>query len=303
MSGDDEVRPERRDTPPAPVVMPEEIWPGNPNLLIDAERYSIGWQGWPDNKGGPSFIAVRRSSLGGLKVVERYPLTEEGWARAWDAFARLDPMAAAKVLAVLARRREAETGFAERKQLDARSLAYLPEAIFVGGYLDDDQLTAGQSYELRFLEDELAIYPQGSLINVATLPYAKVQAVEVAGPGLVRKWSPAQQAMLAAAFGITGALVAYGSTRIKTLVRIQAAASELFFLHTKLLPEDLRVALSRGIGAVRDARLPPAVANQVAPPSLTSPVDELTRLAALLNDGLLTREEFDRLKARLIADP
>jgi hypothetical protein len=253
MPRDAEAKPERWDTPPAPVVMPEEIWPGNPKLLIDAERYSIGWQGWPDNKGGPSYIAVRRSSLGGLKVVERYPLTEEGWARAWDAFARLDPMAAPKVLAVLARRREAETGFAERKQLDARSLAHLPEVIFVGGYLNDDQLTSGQPYELRFLEDELAIYPRGSLIAGASLPYPEVQAVEFAGPGLDRRWSPAQQAMLAAAFGVTGALVAYGSTRIKTLVRMQATSSELFFLHTKLLPEDLRVVLSRGIGAVREA--------------------------------------------------
>jgi hypothetical protein len=65
----------------------------------------------------------------------------------------------------------------------------------------------------------------------------------------------------------------------------------------------LWVALSRGIGAIREARPPPTVADQVTPPSRTSPVDELTRLAALLNDGLLTREEFDRLKARLIAGP
>ncbi len=31
-----------------------------------------------------------------------------------------------------------------------------------------------------------------------------------------------------------------------------------------------------------------------------SPVDELARLASLLDDGLLTREEFEYLKARLI---
>lgn len=65
-------------------------------------------------------------------------------------------------------------------------------------------------------------------IDAAAVPAAPV----VAGPGRVRKWSPGQQAMLAAAFGYTGALVAYGSTRIKTFVRVQTTDSELFFLHT-----------------------------------------------------------------------
>jgi hypothetical protein len=234
--------------------------------------------------------------------VERFALTEDGWERAWRAFVGLDPAAAARALPVLARRREADTGFAERRQLDARSLTHLPDVIFVGGYLDDDLLTAGQHYELRFLEDELAIYQRGGLIAVAVVPYAAVQELEVAGPGLVRKWSPAQEAMLSAAFGVTGALIAYANTRIKTLVRIQAAGSELFFLHTELLPEELRVVLSRGIGAVREAQPPTVGAAAGAPPSMKSPAHELTRLAALLNDGLLTRDEFDRLKARLIAD-
>jgi hypothetical protein len=272
-------------------------------MLLDAERYTIGWQGWPEKKGGPGFVTVRRSPMGGLKIVQRYPLTDEGWERAWHAFADLDPGAAARVKSVLARRREVETGFAERKELDARSLAYLPEVVFVGGYIADAELTAGEVCELRFLEDKLAVYPQGSLSALAEFPYAGLQAVEVAGPGRVRKWSPAQQAMLAAAFGVTGALVAYGTTRIKTFVRVQTADSELFFLHTTLLPEDLRIALSRGLGAAREGQRPQpgtdVVASDRSPASL---VDELTRLAALLSDGLLTREEFEQLKVRLIAD-
>ncbi len=34
----------------------------------------------------------------------------------------------------------------------------------------------------------------------------------------------------------------------------------------------------------------------------TSLVDELAKLASMLESGLLTRDEFDRLKARLLAD-
>jgi hypothetical protein len=94
--------------------------------------------------------------------------------------------------------------------------------------------------------------------------------------------------MLAAVFGVTGALVAYGTTRIKTFVQVQTADSELFFLHTTLLPEDLRIALSRGLGALREAQ--PSAGNADSSRAPASLVDELSRLATLLNDGLLTRE-------------
>jgi hypothetical protein len=47
------------------------------------------------------------------------------------------------------------------------------------------------------------------------------------------------------------------------------------------------------------ARQARPILNQQQSPA--APVDELTRLAELLDGGLLTREEFDRLKARLIS--
>jgi hypothetical protein len=290
--------------PAAPVVKPGELWLDTPKVLIDSGRYTIGWQRFPEKKGGPSFVTVRRSALGTFKIVERYPLTDEGWAHAWLAFVKLEPGDSEEVRAVLVHRMEADSGFAERKKLDERSLAHLPQVIFIGGYLAGGELVAGQSYELRFLEDGLSVFRQGSLDPVAEFSYADVQAVEVAGPGRVHKWSPGQQALLAAAFGYTGALVAYGSTRIKTFVRIQTADSELFFLHTALLPDDLRIHLSRGIGAVREARA--ATISSADPdiqPDPASLVDELSRLATLLDSGLLTREEFDQLKAKLIAGP
>jgi Short C-terminal domain len=289
--------------PAAPVVKPDEIWLDIPNLLVDGGRYSIGWQGSREEKGAPAFVTVRRSALGMLKIVERYPLTEKGWRQAWRAFAELDSAMAEKALSALAHRVEAESGFAERKQLDARSLAFLPDVIFIGGYLAGGGLAAGQKYDVRFLEDRLSVSRQSSLKAVADFSYADVQEVEVAGPGPVRKWSPEQQAMLAIAFGPTGLMVAYGSTRIKTFVRIQTADSELFFLHTTLLPEDLRIHLSRGIGAVRAAQASAiSSGDKQRQPGPVSLVDELSRLAGLLDSGLLTRDEFDQLKARLLAE-
>jgi hypothetical protein len=299
---EDAVPAARAGVPAAPVVQPEEIWLGTPNVLLDEGRYTIGWQGWPEKKGGPSYVTVRRSALGALKIVARFPLTDAGWTQAWRALVKLDSATAKAVLPVLAHRAESASGLEERKKLDARSLAFLPEVIFVGGYLAGDGLVAGQMYELRFLADRLSVFRNGSLTALAEFSYADVQAVEVAGPGRVHNWTPGQQAMLAAVFGLTGALVAYSSTRIKTFVRIQTADSELFFLHTVLLPDDLRIHLSRGIGAVREAQVSASgSADNGSQLGSASLVNELSRLAGLLDTGLLTRAEFDQLKAKLIA--
>jgi hypothetical protein len=96
------------DVPAPPAVRLGEIWLDTPNALIDGGRYTIGWQGWPEKKGGPSYVTLRRSALGTFKIVERYPLTGEGWAQAWLAFAKLDSAAAEKVLPVLAHRKYSE---------------------------------------------------------------------------------------------------------------------------------------------------------------------------------------------------
>jgi Short C-terminal domain len=58
----------------------------------------------------------------------------------------------------------------------------------------------------------------------------------------------------------------------------------------------VRRAQDRGISAIRETRASLANAGDAG-----SLVDELTRLAGLLDQGLLTRDEFDQLKARLIA--
>jgi hypothetical protein len=65
-----------------------------------------------------------------------------------------------------------------------------------------------------------------------------------------------------------------------------------------LLHTTLRIALSRGLGALREAQ--PSAGNADSSRAPASLVDELSRLATLLNDGLLTKEEFDLLKAKLV---
>lgn len=96
------VMPTDPSIPKAPHPIPEEIWSGTPNVVLDGRRYAIGWQRFPAGKGGPAYVTVRRGFLGGHRVLERYPLTDDGWSVAWRAFARLDPAAARKTRAVLA---------------------------------------------------------------------------------------------------------------------------------------------------------------------------------------------------------
>jgi hypothetical protein len=91
-------------------------------------------------------------------------------------------------------------------------------------------------------------------------------------------------------------------TSIKTVVRIQGTGCELFLLHTRVTPEQLRIELSRPLGAMRSMRadgVAEAIGHQV-PARSAVPVEELAKLAEMLEKGLLTREEFELMKAKLL---
>ena len=299
---EDAVPAARAGVPAAPVVQPEEIWLGTPNVLLDEGRYTIGWQGWPEKKGGPSYVTVRRSALGALKIVARFPLTDAGWAQAWRALVKLDSATAKAVLPVLAHRAESASGLEERKKLDARSLAFLPEVIFVGGYLAGDGLVAGQVYELRFLADRLSVFRHGSLTALAEFSYADVQAVEVAGPGRVHNWTPGSRPCWPrysdspARWWPTAARGSRLSCESRQRTASCSSCTRCYFQMT--------FAFISPVGSGRSARprSQPA-AREITGASLGSAslVNELSRLAGLLDTGLLTRAEFDQLKAKLIA--
>src|SRR5215470_14183154 len=90
--------------PAKPDVQSHELYRGIPNLLMIASghHYSIGWQ--DDRKAGPSFVVARVSRLDAIKVIERFPLTEQGWASAWRKLSALDVTAASAIAPMLARR-------------------------------------------------------------------------------------------------------------------------------------------------------------------------------------------------------
>ena len=82
-------------------------------------------------------------------------------------------------------------------------------------------------------------------------------------------------------------------TDIETAVGLQWQEGELILLCRNATLEELRVELSVLYGAVRRRTTSPE-------PAHADPVDQLERLAGLLEKGLLSRDEFEEAKAKLI---
>ena len=305
--------------PPMPVPRAGERTQNAPFMLTDGGRYTIGWRFWPAQSGGPSFVTLHRNALGSLRVVERYPLTEEGWAAAWRALLSLEPATARRVLRALAERAGADNSQV-RKELDGQSLASLPEAVLLLGYVQGTNLPTGESYDLRFFRDHLAIYPRNGLDVLAMVPAGEIAAIDVIDPRVpfggygYGSDSSVDRGVLAAALRSPAA-----RGRTSAMVRVRAGTSDLVFAISRSEPGPLRTELgialrSPGLGGPASpapgSRAPAqahvqgpqaaAQARGAAPAAPASPVDELARLASLLDNGLLTREEFEHLKARLI---
>jgi uncharacterized protein YbjQ (UPF0145 family) len=86
-----------------PVIRESEKLPsGMPFPLVDGLPRTIGWQ-W-QSSAGPAFVIIGRGLMGGYKILERFPLTEDGWASAWQSLVGADAAAAGKVVAVLTER-------------------------------------------------------------------------------------------------------------------------------------------------------------------------------------------------------
>ena len=83
--------------PAMPVILPSEQVPGYPYPLVEGPNPTIGWYFRPSAKGGPVFAIMRRTGLGSLKVTGNFPLTDDGWASAWQSLVGQNPAAAPEV--------------------------------------------------------------------------------------------------------------------------------------------------------------------------------------------------------------
>jgi uncharacterized protein YbjQ (UPF0145 family) len=100
---------DRSAMPAMPVIREHEKHPGVPHPLMHGSPRVIGWEINPPATGGPQFVIIALGVMGGLKVLERFPLTEDGWRDAWRSLST-DPRAAATAKAVLAERAAEDAG-------------------------------------------------------------------------------------------------------------------------------------------------------------------------------------------------
>jgi Short C-terminal domain len=308
--------------PAMPGVPGSELHSGTPFLLVDyGVRHSLGWQ---DNRqSGPGFVVTRTSRFGRIRVAERFPLTEQGWADAWRALVACDADAAVAAAARLTQRERRSRAAAALKELDAESLCLLQPAAFNGGS-GEVPLTNGQPYDLRFLRDRVTVCTPRTAQAVFEVPYRDIETVDVSGSSPAMSSGELLAVILilgligavlgllvlgllglflgALVFGLLGAVIGSAWTRIETVVRIRGRDAELYFLTREKRRDALRIELSEPLRAIGKARVGDAgdPAEPAGPEAGTIP-DQLAKLAALLQQGLLTRDEFEHLKARLIA--
>ena len=315
--------------PPMPTVPREDLFAyrHTPNLLLySGRRHSIGWK--DHRKAGPSFVVARLSRLERIKVTERFPFTEQGWADAWRLLAARDAGAATEIAARLAAREGRARTSSAFAALDAKSLCYLRRVTFNGGS-GEAPLARGTVYDVRFLADRLIVCPPGLVEPVIDVPYADVETVEVTGSGQGDNSASSALAWMfaigllgallglfivrppvfglflgAVVFGAVGAAIgAASSGKIETTVRIRVQGAEFYFLSTVKSAEAVRIEMSGPLRAIEEARAGDQGdgLERAAQTPATVP-DRLTQLASLLQQGLITREEFEHLKAKLIAE-
>jgi hypothetical protein len=182
------------------------------------------------------------------------------------------------------------------------------DVCFVGGYVPRAMLVPKERYDLRFLESKMAVYTPDSPDCLVELAYDQVDALDVGGPGLVKSgggFVGGGCSIAGAAEGMAIAAVLNAITsqvRIKTVIRIQGAGYELFMLNTMVEPDALRIELSRPLVAIREAQEARSAGRSADAGVTTAAMGtELHKLANLHERRLLSRDEFDQLKAKLIA--
>ncbi len=165
--------------PAMPSVPRAQLYSGTPYLLADSSlRHNLGWQ--DHRKAGPSFVVTRLTRLSAIKVVERFPMTEQGWASAWRALSGLDTSAAAAIAARLAKQEAGRRAAEALAALDGESLRCLGRVAFDGGS-GEVPLAKGQAYDVRFLGDRIMVSPPRSVNPIVEVRYQDVETVEVSG--------------------------------------------------------------------------------------------------------------------------
>jgi hypothetical protein len=97
-------------------------------------------------------------------------------------------------------------------------------------------------------------------------------------------------------------LVGAGSSKTATIVRLRGRDTEFYFLISATPADAVRMELSEPLRAIENAHgAQTGDLDERTDLTSGSVPDQLSKLASLLQEGLITRDEFDHLKGKLIA--
>jgi hypothetical protein len=145
--------------------------------------------------------------------------------------------------------------------------------------------------------------PPLPLSFACTIPFRQLTDFQVWGPGAVTRgggFSGGGYGLEAAAIGILTATALNAmttQTTITSYLTIRCQQQELTFLYAGATPHALKLGLAHVFGALRQAARA-EVADSRPPP--VDPVDRLGKLGQLHAQGMLTDEEFDAAKQKLL---
>ena len=250
-----------------PVPSRGTLWRGGPPHLIaeDGQRHTLGWQN--TRKDGPCFIVASISFMRSIKVLERFPLTADGWAHAWAALVKLDGDAAQAV--------------AEKVQ-ELHAAGDGPGRATVFEWLG-----------VQVLVDDGKVYTIGSQDPAAKTNMSRLLGPLVGANAMVtdgsQAWSPGRAMFLP---------IAFAGLATKT----KADAAVVFpdgTVHTTSLDDNFAVR-----EAQRQVVQFNGLAGGAAAPAATEigsdPVVRLLKLRELREAGLLAEEEYEMKRAEII---
>ncbi len=252
-----------------PVVLQDTLWRSAHLVYVPGGRYTIGWQ--DARKEGPSFVVARTSIMGGEKILERFPLTEDGWVRAWAGLVKLDAGAAEAVAGEL----ESPAYANQAAEAERRAKMRVFGALAVEVQTEAGEVWALGGYDLR------GRWNTSRLLG----PLAGSQAVVTDGS---QAWSPGRAMFLPVS--LTG-----------LATKTKADAVVIFADGT------FRTVALDGNNAVREAQKQAVQFNALAGASApvarergSDPAAKLRKLQELRDAGLLTQDEYEKKRAEVI---
>ena len=278
---DQERLADRMAVPAMPARPPWGIL-RQPHPIVDAGRYTLGWQ--DVRKIGHSFVVLRLGFMDSIKVLDHFPLTEEGWADAWAALVTLDANEAGAFRQALEQKAtEVVTDAAEPKR-QAEVYRQLAGAT----------LTRFPAFRVQVLAGENLVYTIGSRDDVAKTDSARLLGPLPGAEAVVtdgsQAWSPGRAMFLPV--GLAG-----------LATKTMAHAAVIFAdgtVHAQTLDGNSAVRQAQ-LDAVRFNALVSATPSPVpVPADGTDPADRLRKLGELLEAGLISEEEYDAKRAAII---